>query len=99
MLGTAERNNFKLHPKTYYQNIFANLSKINAHLAIAKYNEKEDTIHFKGVLLSIDGKQKLTSEKNVDISEWKKLGFHAAQEILNNGGTALMAEIKQHLNK
>jgi len=40
MAGTAERNNFKLHPKNYYQNIFQNLSKINAHLAIAKYNEK-----------------------------------------------------------
>jgi lipid II:glycine glycyltransferase (peptidoglycan interpeptide bridge formation enzyme) len=40
MAGTAERNNFKLHPKNYYKNIFQNLSKINAHLAIAKYNEK-----------------------------------------------------------
>ena len=67
--------------------------------AIAKYNEKEDTIHFKGILLSIDGKQKLIAEKLVDISEWKKLGFHAAQEILNNGGTELMAEIKIQLKK
>ena len=67
--------------------------------AIAKYNEKDDTIHFKGVLLSIDGKQKLIAEKLVDISEWKKLGFHAAQEILNNGGTELMAEIKIQLKK
>ena len=40
MAGTAERNNFKLHPKNYYQNIFKNLSKINSHLAVAKYNEK-----------------------------------------------------------
>jgi hydroxymethylbilane synthase len=39
--------------------------------AYAKYNEKEDTIDFKGVLLSIDGKQKLEFEKTVDISEWK----------------------------
>ena len=67
--------------------------------AIATYNEKEDTINFKGVLLSIDGKQKLEIEKVVDISEWKKLGFNAAQEILNNGGTALMAEIKKVLKK
>jgi hydroxymethylbilane synthase len=67
--------------------------------AIATYNEKEDTINFKGVLLSIDGKQKLEIEKNVDISEWKKLGFNAAQEILNNGGTELMAEIKKQLKK
>lgn len=67
--------------------------------AIATYNEKEDTIDFKGVLLSIDGKQKLEIEKVVDISEWKKLGFNAAQEILNNGGTELMAEIKKQLKK
>ena len=67
--------------------------------AIATYNEKEDTINFKGVLLSIDGKQKLEIEKNVDISEWKKLGFNSAQEILNNGGTELMVEIKKTLKK
>jgi hydroxymethylbilane synthase len=67
--------------------------------AIAIYNEKEDTIDFNGVLLSIDGKQKLEIEKNVDISEWKKLGFNAAQEILNNGGIELMAEIKEQLKK
>jgi hydroxymethylbilane synthase len=67
--------------------------------AIANYNEKEDTIDFKGVLLSIDGKQKLEIEKGVDISEWKKLGFNAAQEILNNGGSELMTEIKKQLKK
>ena len=67
--------------------------------AIATYNEKEDTINFKGVLLSIDGKQKLEIDKDVDISEWKKLGFNAAQEILNNGGTELMIEIKKQLKK
>ncbi len=67
--------------------------------AIAKYNEDEDTIDFEGVLLSIDGKQKLENQKNVPISEWKKLGFNSAQEILNNGGTALMAEIKKQLKK
>jgi hydroxymethylbilane synthase len=67
--------------------------------AIATYNEKEDTINFKGVLLSIDGKQKLEIEKLVDISEWKKIGFNAAQEILNNGGSELMIEIKKQLKK
>jgi hypothetical protein len=30
------------------------------------------------------------------IEEWKKLGFYAAQEVLN-GGTKLMAEIKINL--
>ncbi|HNP31838.1 MAG TPA: hydroxymethylbilane synthase [Flavobacterium sp.] len=67
--------------------------------ALASYNEDDDTIDFKGVLLSIDGKQKLETDKKVDISEWKKLGFNSAQEILNNGGSELMAEIKSQLKK
>ena len=67
--------------------------------AFAKYNETEDTIAFHGVLLSIDGKQKLEIEKIVPIEEWKKLGFHLAQEILNNGGIALMQQIKNDLKK
>ncbi|MCF6131537.1 hydroxymethylbilane synthase [Flavobacterium wongokense] len=67
--------------------------------ALAKYNEEEDTIEFQGVLLSIDGKQKLEIDKKVDISEWKKLGFNSAQEILNNGGAELMKKIKNELKK
>lgn len=67
--------------------------------ALATYDELQDTINFKGSLLSIDGKQKIEIEKAVDISEWKKLGFNIAQEILNNGGIALMSEIKDSLKK
>ena len=67
--------------------------------ALAKYNENDDTIDFKGILLSIDGKQKLEIEKKVDISDWKKLGFNAAQEIIENGGAELMKEIKNKLKK
>jgi hydroxymethylbilane synthase len=67
--------------------------------ALAKYNEQNDTIEFQGVLLSIDGKQKLEISKEVDISEWKKLGFNCAKEILENGGNALMQTIKSQLKK
>jgi hydroxymethylbilane synthase len=67
--------------------------------ALAEYDEEKDTIEFKGVLFSVDGKQKIEIEKSVDISEWKKLGFHSAQEILNNGGAELMVEIKNQLKK
>ena len=59
----------------------------------------EDEIVFKGVLFSLDGKQKLEIEKTVPMQEWKKLGFYCAQEILENGGTQLMAEIKNNLKK
>ena len=67
--------------------------------ALAQYDEEKDTIEFKGVLFSVDGKQKIEIEKSVDISEWKKLGFHSAQEILNNGGAELMVKIKNQLKK
>lgn len=67
--------------------------------ALAQYDEEKDTIEFKGVLFSVDGKQKIEIEKSVDISEWKKLGFHSAQEILNTGGAELMIEIKNQLKK
>ena len=59
----------------------------------------EDEILFKGILLSVDGKQKIEIERTVPIQEWKKLGFHLAQEILNNGGVELMKNIKESLKK
>jgi hydroxymethylbilane synthase len=67
--------------------------------ALVQYDEEKDTIEFKGVLFSVDGKQKIEIEKSVDISEWKKLGFHSAQDVLNNGGAQLMTQIKATLKK
>lgn len=67
--------------------------------ALAIYNEEEDTIVFKGNLLSIDGKQNFEIEKNVPINEWKKLGFFAAKEILEKGGDQLMTELRLQLKK
>lgn len=67
--------------------------------AYARYDENNDTIEFKGILLSIDGTERLMVDKKAPISEWKKLGFHLAQEILNAGGTQLMVNIKSQLKK
>lgn len=67
--------------------------------AIAKYDEIDDTLHFQGVLFSLDGSHKFEINKVVDISEWKKLGYTSAQEILTNGGSELMADIKLKLKK
>ncbi|MCZ8168003.1 MAG: hydroxymethylbilane synthase [Flavobacterium sp.] len=67
--------------------------------ATAKYDEAQDEIQFHGVLLSIDGKEKLEIQRNFPINEWKKLGFHCAKEILDNGGAALMERIKAQLKK
>lgn len=65
--------------------------------AYARYNEKEDTIRLQGVLLSLDGVEKYDYDKTVSIEEWKKLGFFAAKEILDNGGADLMQRLRSQL--
>ncbi len=60
---------------------------------------KDDKIHFKGVLLSLDGKQKIETEKITDISEYHSLGKNSALEILANGGKAIMERIREDLDK
>lgn len=67
--------------------------------ALAVYNEKTDEIDFNGALFSIDGQQKLEIKRSFALSEWKKLGFTCAKEILENGGDKLMQEIKEKLKK
>ena len=56
----------------------------------------EDDIEFKGILLSLDGSQKVLVEKLVPIQEWKKLGYYAAQEVLQNGGKEIMEVLRNH---
>jgi hydroxymethylbilane synthase len=56
----------------------------------------EDDIEFKGVLLSLDGSQKVLVEKFGPIQEWKKLGYYTAQEILKNGGQEIMEVLRKH---
>jgi hydroxymethylbilane synthase len=57
----------------------------------------EDDISFKGTLLSLEGKQKISVEKVVPIQEWKKLGYYCAQEILENGGKEIMEVLRKTL--
>jgi hydroxymethylbilane synthase len=56
----------------------------------------EDDILFKGVLFSLDGKEKVLVEKAVPIQEWKKLGYFSAQEVLQNGGKEIMEVLRNH---
>lgn len=67
--------------------------------AVAIYNEHDDTIEFKGCLHAIDGSKKFEINKVVPIEEWKKLGFYCAKEILENGGSELMEQIKSQITK
>lgn len=100
--AVAQLNDYETEMVTYIERQF--LRKLEGGCtapigAIARYNEHDDTIHFKGILLSLDGKQKFEIEKDVPIEEWKKLGFYAAKEILENGGEQLMKELRQQLKK
>ncbi|MBL0014757.1 MAG: hydroxymethylbilane synthase [Flavobacterium sp.] len=56
----------------------------------------EDDILLKGVLFSLDGKEKVLVEKSVPIQEWKKLGYFSAQEVLQNGGKEIMEVLRNH---
>lgn len=67
--------------------------------AVARYNDIDDTIEFKGCLHALDGSQKFEVNKVVPIEEWKKLGFNCAKEILDNGGAQLMEQIKSQITK
>lgn len=57
-------------------------------------------IRFEGVLLSIDGKERIHIEKVVDANaDIETFGNDCANEVLSNGGTELMAKIKDQLKK
>jgi len=66
--------------------------------ALATYID--DEIRFEGVLLSIDGSQRLHIEKVIALDgDIVHFGKNCANEILHNGGTELMEEIKSQLKK
>jgi len=60
---------------------------------------EKETVHFTGVLFSLDGKTKLEVNQSVAISHSKGFGVDCALEILDNGGRELMKEIKKSINK
>ena len=57
------------------------------------------TIYFKGILIAIDGSEKVEVEKSVPLSDWNSLGKICAQEVLNKGGKKLMESIKAEMKK
>lgn len=66
--------------------------------ALATYIDNE--IRFEGVLLSIDGTEKLHIEKVLHAGDdFSNFGNGCAEEILKNGGTELMKKIRNQLKK
>jgi hydroxymethylbilane synthase len=59
-------------------------------LAIKKRNQ----IDFKGVLFSLDGKEKFTIEKSCNFDAYINFGQYCANEILKNGGKSLMEKLR-----
>ena len=66
---------------------------------ISAYAEmKDDEVHFKGNILSLDGKQKAEFEITMPVWEATDMGSYAAEQILNHGGQAI-ADAIQHAAK
>lgn len=57
-----------------------------AALATISGNE----IHFKGNILSVDGKEKVSVQITDSVSAYKNIGAKAAQEIINKGGDKIL---------
>lgn len=55
---------------------------------------QEGSIHFKGQLLSPDGKQKIEIEKISAMTAAASLGILAAQEVLQQGGEAIIESVR-----
>lgn len=58
---------------------------------------KGSQIHFKGVLLSLDGRQKFEIETEVNKEDYKDFGIKCAETILNQGGDKLIDELRKVL--
>lgn len=62
---------------------------------IAAFAEIEnDELYFKGIILTIDGKQKTEIEKILPVDKTLNLGKLAAEEILINGGDKIIEQIR-----
>jgi len=55
---------------------------------------KDDTIIFKGNILSVDGKEKVDVEKTISIIEATDFGKAAAEYLLANGGQKIADAIR-----
>ena len=55
---------------------------------------KKDGWHFKGGVFSLDGTEKAVYENYFSKEAWEQIGEQAAQAVLDNGGAAIMSELK-----
>ncbi len=55
---------------------------------------KNNTLYFRGNILSVDGKEKATVVQTCLVADFEGLGIKAAEEILNNGGRKIAEQIQ-----
>ena len=60
---------------------------------------ENETVHFKGGLFDVDGKQSFIEEVSFPIADYLNAGEKTANSILSKGGNELMSKIKQQLGK
>ena len=62
--------------------------------AFAEFKD-EETVFFRGILLSVDGKKKVETAKELWPELWDSAGKNAALEVLANGGSEIMEELRK----
>lgn len=60
---------------------------------------ENDFLHFKGILLSLDGQRTVSTDKKIRLADAIDFGKACAQEVLFNGGKELMRDIKIQMNQ
>lgn len=98
--AVSKLNHKPTYISTYIEREFLSVLEGGCTAPIGALATIEDqTVLFEGVLLSLDGKEKLLVKKEVKITDFKEFGKRCALEILNNGGQKLMKTIKFELKE
>jgi len=63
----------------------------------AHANILDQQIHFKGVLSALDGKEQVAIDKSIPLEKFAGFGALCAHEVLDNGGFALLEQIKSEM--
>lgn len=94
----AELNNNEAEICTYIERQFLRTLEGGCTAPIGALAIKNDNkIEFKGVLFSLDGKEKHFIEKSCNFESYLNFGQECAKEILENGGKPLMEKLRTEL--
>jgi hydroxymethylbilane synthase len=58
-----------------------------------------EDLYLEGVLLSLDGKERILISEKIELQHYEGFGKKCAESLLNKGGSQLMAQIKKDLAK